>query len=112
MTVREDLAAAAKTVDGISCTPYYRQSLKARDGFVRLAKRTPDQSIGFTDTWQVWIALAQDVPTAEKWIEEHLDELTAALSSEMTVTSITPTEFNIAGVPSVNGVVVEGDREP
>lgn len=110
MSTRQELAAAAATVDGINCTPYYRQSLKARDAFVRLAKRTPDPAIGFTDTWQVWVALSQDVKAAEQWLEDHLDELAAALSSEMTVTSITPTEFSLAGVPSVNGVVVEGDR--
>lgn len=110
MTAREDLAAATETIAGINCTPHYRQSLKPRDAFVRLAKRTPDPAIGFTDTWQVWVVLAQDVATAEKWLDEHLDELAAALSAEMTVTSITPTEFSLAGA-SVNGVVVEGDRE-
>jgi hypothetical protein len=110
-TTREAIAAAAETVTGVSCSAYRRQSLKPRDGFVAFAKRTPDDAIGFTDTWQVWIALAQDVATAEKWIEDHVDQLAAALSTEMTVTSITPTEFTIPGASPVNGVVVEGDRE-
>lgn len=107
---RAAIAAAASSLDGISCSAYYRQSFKPGDAMVRLAGRGPDPELGSTDTWQVYVALSQDVATAEKWLDAHLGDLETALAAEMTVTSITPTEF-VTGSTSVNGVVVEGDRE-
>lgn len=113
MTAREDLATAAETVAGVtSCTAYGRQTLRPGDGYVRFARREPDPSgLGFTDVWQVWITLPQDLNAAEKWLEDHLDALGAALAQEMTVTAITPAELVMPSGPPTNGVVVEGARE-
>jgi hypothetical protein len=111
-TTRTDLAAAASTVAGIACAPYYRQSFRAGDAAVRLDHRTRDDNGYWLDTWQVWVALNQDVLTAERWLDDHLDDLTAALSAEMVVTTITPTELVIGtGGASIPGVIVEGVRE-
>lgn len=107
---RTAISDAVSALDGLNCSPYFRQSLKPGDAFVRLAARGPDPELGFTDTWQVWVALAQDVVTAEKWLDDHLEDLQTALAGELTVTTINPTEF-VTGSTTVNGVVVEGDRE-
>lgn len=109
---RAAISDAASTVTGVNCKPYYRQSLKSGDAFVRLARRAPDPSgLGDTVVWQVWLALPQDVLAAEKWLDERVGDLYAALRGEMTITSITPAELVLGGTNSVNGVIVEGARE-
>lgn len=109
---RTAIADAASSVEGINCKPYYRQSLKPGDAFVKLARRTPDPSgLGDVVVWQVWLALPQDLVTAEQWLDEHIDGLTSALRREMTVTSTTPAELVLGGGIAVNGVIVEGARE-
>lgn len=113
MSVRQEVADAASLIDGISVTPYYRQSLKAGDGFVRLGQRGRDGSgIGFLDTWEIWLAVSQDVASAEQWLETNLDDLLVSLGSAMYVTTVTPTELVIGtGGASVPGVIIAGTRE-
>ncbi|HEY0889655.1 MAG TPA: hypothetical protein VGE38_08605 [Nocardioides sp.] len=109
---RQAIAAAANTVTGISCTPYHRQSLKPGDGCVRLANRKRSATgFGYVDTWQVWVALAQNVADAEKWLDDHTTELADALEAEISVQSITPAQLQIGAGAAVNGVIVEGARE-
>lgn len=113
MSVREEIAAAAILIDGISVTPYYRQSLKPGDGFVRLGQRGRDGSgIGFLDTWEIWLAVSQDVASAEQWLETNLDDLLVSLGSALYVTTVTPTELVIGtGGASIPGVIIAGTRE-
>jgi hypothetical protein len=109
---RTALATAASTVSGVACAPYYRQSFRAGDAAVRIERRGRDDNGYWLDTWQVWVALNQDAATAEQWLDAHLDDLTTALSAEMTVTTITPADIALAsGGGSINGVIVEGVRE-
>jgi hypothetical protein len=111
--VRATLAAAAGEVPGVvRASAYYNQNLAAGEASVRLSRTVPaDTGIGWIDTWQVWVALSQDVVSAEKWIDAHLDELVAALEHELVITSITPTEIVVPGGTAVNGLIVEGARE-
>jgi len=108
---RAAIAAAASTVDGVTCTPNYRQSLSPGDAFVRLDRRARSENgYGYMDTWQVWLALPQDQASAETWLDTNIDALTAALSAEIVVTAITPAEL-VPGPTPVNGVIFEGARE-
>lgn len=113
MSVREEIAAAASLIEGVNVTPYYRQSLKPGDGFVRLGQRGRDGSgIGFIDTWELWLAVSQDIPGAEQWLEANLDDLLVSLGSAMYVTTVTPTELVIGtGGATVPGLIVAGTRE-
>lgn len=111
MSAREDLAAAVETVSGLTCSPYYTQGTSPGDAHIRLDERVRDESgFGFLDTWHVVIVLGQDTVSAEQWIEEHSAELLTALSEEMWVTSLLPSEILI-GATVVNGVIVVGVRE-
>lgn len=111
MTTREDIAAAASTVDGLNVTPYYRQNLTTGNGFVRLAVRNrPSNGFGWLDTWEVWIAGPSDIEAAEKWIEAKQDALLAALKAEMHISSLTPSDLTV-GNTSTPGIVVSGVRE-
>jgi hypothetical protein len=111
MTARDEIAAAASTVAGVNVTPYYRQNLQAGQGFVRLHAKARDNSgFGWMDTWQVWLALPQDIPTAEAWLDDTTPALIEALSPVLVLTTVTPSTL-VVDANSVPGVVIEGARE-
>lgn len=111
---REAIATAASTVTGVKCSPYYRQSLKPGDACVRLQVRTRSANgFGYVNTWQVWLALPQDVAAAEKWLDTHSDALEEALAREFIggVQTITPAELVLGNGATTNGVIYQGARE-
>lgn len=109
MSARDDIATAA-SIDGVSVTPYYRQSMTPGQGCVRFAQAVPGSNgFGFVNTMQVWLALSQDIATAEQWTEANLPALLDALKREWHTTSVT----FIDSLPGANGVpalVIEGTR--
>lgn len=108
--IRDDIATAASTVDGVTVEPYWRQDTQPGHGWVSLARSDRDDTgFGFMDRWTVTIALPQDVRAAEEWIEEHRDALTAAVASELVVTALVPATltFDTGTTP---GLVIEGSR--
>lgn len=111
MSIRQDIANAA-TIDALTkVTPYYRQTLKPGDGFVEYGGQVAgDNGFGYVVTWNVWIAVAQDVKTAEEWIEEHLDTVLQSLEPELIITTASPTNRPIGGQVT-NGVLITGTRE-
>ena len=107
---RAEIAAAASTVEGVTVTAEYRQTLRPGHGFVKWNGRTRDDSgLGWLDIWQVWLALAQDVNTAEGWITDHLDTLIAAVDDQIVVTDASPADLMLGG-HSTNGLIIEGTR--
>jgi hypothetical protein len=105
---RTAIALAASGVADVNVTEYYRQSLKPGDGFVKwVGCSQGDELLGYVDVWQVWLAIPQDVKAAEKWLEDHLSALMAALHTEVIVTSATPAEL-LLGATAVNGLIIEG----
>lgn len=110
MSARDELAFAANAVTGVSVTGHYRQSLKPGDGFVKWNGRNRDDSgLGWMDSWQVWLALPQDVRSAEEWLTEHLEPLIAVLDDVIIVTAATPAEL-VLGAKPTNGLIIEGTR--
>lgn len=112
MSARDELAAAVNTVAGVTCKPYPNQNLAPGQGFVRRGLRAPDASGlpgAWLDTWEVWIALSQDIASAEKRLDELLDDLAAALRPHLHLTAITPSEL-VVGASSVPGVILAGVR--
>lgn len=107
---RAAIATAASTAAGVKCRPEFWQISRPGDGLVRMAyaDRSAD-GFGFIVTWQVNIALAQDLKAAEKWIDEHLDELVAAIGAELVVTRVEPVEL-LLDTGRVPAVVIEGTR--
>lgn len=111
MTARAEIATAATITDLTTVTEFYRQNLQPGQGFVKLGRKARDDSgFGFMDTWQVWIALPQDLAAAEKWLDDHLPTLIAAVAPAMVVTTATPSTL-VFDTNSVPGVVIEGARE-
>lgn len=108
--IRQEIADAAMTVADINCSIYFRQSMRPFDASVRLAVRNrSSDGFGFMDTWQVWIALPQDVAAAEKWLDQNIDAVSEALGEAMIVTSVTPSEM-VIDAGTIPGVIFEGAR--
>lgn len=107
---REAIAAAANTVEGVNVSPHYRQSTKSGDGFVALGRGDRSSNgIGFMNKWEVFVALPQDLETAEKRLDVLLNPLVTALSTELVVTGFYPTDLTL-GSGSLPCVVIEGSR--
>lgn len=110
MSVRDEIAQALNDADlGLNVTAYYRQSLKPWDGFVKWSGTTQASNrFGWVNTWQVWLALPQDVKAAEQWLDTNLTALVEAFDAEVIVTSAVPAELVVGDGASVNGLILEG----
>jgi hypothetical protein len=91
---RVEIAAAVNTVTGVTCTPGYRTLTKQGDALVRLDNLTRDLSgFGFIATWQVLVALHQDLPKAEAWTDANTEALIVAAAAALVVTDVAPVEL-------------------
>ena len=107
---RAEIAAAASSVDGVSCAPYFRQSTRTGDAVVRLGRKdAASNGFGMVTVWQVWIVLPQALADAEKWIDSHDEDIRTALDRELSVTSVLPAETTF-GTSTTNVVIYEGNR--
>lgn len=110
MSVREALAAAANTVTGVNVTPYYRQTAKPGEGYVRLDRTDYPNRLGGVCTWQVLVICPQGLAAAEQWIDAHSRDLRDALLDELDVTSVTPIQLITDTGTAVPVVAIEGTR--
>lgn len=108
--VREALAEAASAVDGVNVTPWYRQTNKAGQGYVRLDTVNYPNATGGVVTWQVCVLLPQDIATAEKWLAEKAFAVANAVNDHMRVRSYQPVQLLTDG-GALPAVVIEGTRE-
>lgn len=111
MSVREDLAAAASSVEGISVQPYFNQTTKAGSGMVRMDRTDYPNVFGGIVTWQILVMLPQDIAQAEKYLEAKAPALVAALSEHMVVRTVAPQQIQIEGAQILPALVISGTRE-
>ena len=109
--VRQALADAASSLDGINVTPYFRQTTKPGEGMVRLDRMNrAANGFGFMCTWQVIVLLPQDIATAEKYLDQRISDLVEAVSEELVVTSVAPQQLTL-DTGTVPCIFIEGNRE-
>lgn len=109
--VRQALAAAVNTVEGMHCSAYYVQTTTAGNAMVRLDRmRRDDSGFGFMNTWQVLVILPSGIAAAEKYLEEKLPLLLPAVGEEMVVTTVTPSELVLDNGSRIPCVAIEGAR--
>lgn len=108
--VRALLADAANTVEGINCTPYFRQTTKPGSAMVRKDRVNYPDRFGGLVTWQVVVMLPQDLAAAEKFLDEKVPLLVDALWSEMRVTDAIPQQLAL-DTGAVPIVLIQGSRE-
>lgn len=109
-TTRQELADAASLVDGITCSPYFRQTTKPGDAMVRLDHTDYPNVYGGLVTWQIVVMLPQDYAAAEKFMEAAVPALVAALGPHMIVRRTTPGQLAL-DTGTVPVVFIEGQRE-
>lgn len=112
MTDREDLAAAASTVDGVTVAPFYRQTTKVGDGWIDDGPIVPaENGFGWIATWRIRVVTPQDNAASQAYLDSKAPALVAALARELTVTQI-DRELGVfeAGGPVVPVITITGAR--
>lgn len=108
--VRQAIASAASTVDGADVAPYHRQLTRPGDGVVRKDRVEYPNPFGGVATWQVLVMVPDDLAAAQRYLDDQVPALVAAVQQELAVTSVTPGVYP-AGTKSVPVVAIEGHRE-
>ncbi len=108
--VRAALAAAANTVEGIKCPPYFKQTTKPGTAMVRKDRVAYPNKFGGLVTWQVLVMLPQDLEASEKFLDETIPLLVDALAPELRVTDVIPQQLALdAGAVPI--ALIQGNRE-
>lgn len=109
--VRNALAAAANTVVGISCQPYFVQSTESGVAMVRLDRIEYPNPFGGVCHWNVIVLLPQDQEAAEKYIDAKIPAVRDALAEQLVITQVQPQRLDIPGVGVLPCVFINGHRE-
>lgn len=110
--VRQELADAMSSIDGIDCSPFWRTVNKTGSACVKFGRAdASDNGFGMVTTWDVWVVLPNDMTQAEQWIDDHQDQIVNALKRVYNggVQSLTPVA-SAAGNSTINVLVVSGRR--
>lgn len=111
MTTRDEIAAAANTVAAVSAKPFYRQTTKPGDAWVRRDRTDYPDRFGGLVTWQLLVVMPQNLADAERWIESNQLPLVDALRDALAIRSARTAELVAdAGAP-VPVLIIEGQRE-
>lgn len=112
MTAREEIAAAASTVDGITCTPYYTGADAVGAAYVELLRDEDDNRYAGVTFWAVRVNVPDDTAQAQQFYETHRRPLKEALwaSGALIVTGSHPEIQLPTDGPATKVMVVEGHR--
>jgi len=114
MSIREEIAEAATTVYGVTCTPYYEQTTNPGHAFVRLERINYENAFGRVyahPSWNVVVVLSQNMAIAERFIEDVVPALVDALKDVLIVTSAVPQRTQFPDGTTVPCVFINGHRE-
>jgi hypothetical protein len=111
MTVREQLAEAASTVDGVTVTPYYVGANGPGRGFIRLDRVDYPNRFGGVARWNVVLHVPDDITKAEQWVEAKAPLVRDALAEHLVVTSVVPGRIDLLGVGVFPCLFINGHRE-
>jgi hypothetical protein len=110
VSAREDIAAAASTVDGIDCTAYWTGADKDGSAYVEMLRDDWPNKLGAERYYGVVVTLPTDQAQAERFLEEKAGPLAKALRRELTVTQVRPELIQIIDGPITKAMVAEGHR--
>jgi hypothetical protein len=109
--VRQEIAEAASTVAGVTCTPYYVQTTSAGAAYVRLDRIEYPNPFGGVAYWNVVLLLPQDIAASEKYLEEKVPLIREAIEEHLFVTSVTPQQLQLGSGPTLPCAFINGHRE-
>lgn len=82
MSAREELAAAASSVEGVNVSAKWRQTTTPGEGWIRWVRRLPDES-GFSrvDEWEICLVMPQPAAAQESLVDTVVDQVIDALEA-------------------------------
>lgn len=107
---RAEIVAALNTVDGVKAYDKRPATARQGDAWLRWRAERDDDSGGFDHTWYVAIVTPQGEAAADAWIDDHLDDLLAALRPATYVTAYGPANFGTDTSP-IDGLLITTNRE-
>lgn len=110
--IRQEIADACSSVEGVIVSPHISSSTKAGTGSVRWAGLVRD-NLGGLATWQVVLWLSSDMATAERFVDTKLPLVLDALRESRAMfpdLRVTAQTF-VLDTAEVAAVVIEGQRE-
>ena len=112
MTARDEIAAAASTVDGVECAAFYQAATEPGAAWVERTSTQYTQNLhpsyGAKAYWRVTVVMPDDVVAAEEWIEANQQTLVEAIHEAMTVQSATPQTISQTDSPSLKVLTIDG----
>lgn len=110
-TLRTAIAEAANVVLGPRrCSAYFRTSTRPGDAWVSFARRDRDDTgFGYMAAWEVRVALSQDLAAAERWVDDHSDDLADAIAEHLVVTGVVMVTL-VLDSGNTPGLIIEGVR--
>lgn len=111
--IRQAIADAANTVEGVTAHPNYWQATNAGSAMVRLDRITRDESglPYWMARWALWVIAPASIETAEAWLDAHVPALVTALDPVLHVSAVNPQTFLLGSAGQVPGVAIEGTHE-
>lgn len=109
--VRQLLADAASTVEGITGHAYYVQATDPGHCSVRLTKVAYPNALGGVAHWSVDVTLPQDLADAEHFAERVLPDLHEALDPHLVITEASLGRLSIPNVGDLPTLFITGHRE-
>jgi len=108
--VRQVLAAAASTVEGLVGLPNFVVATNPGNVMVRYDRTEYPNRFGGVVHWSLVLVLPQDLSASEQYLEAKGPALREAVAAELVVTTITPQLIDF-GAGSVPCAVFTGHRE-
>lgn len=107
---RQELAAAASTVTGITGHPKYVQTTRPGSVLVRRNRTEYPNRFGGVAFWDLYVVGPQDFGASETYFETVVPQLVEALAPVLAVTVVTYqlTDFGQGSIPTA---VISGHRE-
>lgn len=108
--------AALNPVAGVTCYVYAPNVWKPGDCWPQWSGAGQPESgpyaQSFTHAYRLIVVLPADRDAADTWVDEHLDDLVAALADVISVTEIAPAKLPAEGSQAAfNGLAIIGEVE-
>lgn len=108
--VRQELAEAASSVEGLTGSPYFVQTTTPGTVLVRLDRIDFPNNFGGVAFWSLVLIGPQDIAASETYFAEKVPALREALAPHLAVTAMTPELIDLGLGPSPCAVLT-GHRE-
>lgn len=111
MSTRTEIATAADTVEGITGHEYVVGDTEPGTVYPRLDRVEYPNPFGGVAHWNVVLVLPQDYADAERYVEEKLPALKAAVDPHLVITAVVLQRLQLDGIGTLPVAFINGHRE-